>query len=154
MKIESSDNENTFLNYYSILKGFYSPFERLTLAGRLEGEKISGSFPYYRAAYIGGGHSLRGYKSHRFAGDQAVSASAEVRIKITRRRVIFPSDIGTFFYSDGGRVWFEDKSPDDWHITGGAGVYIAPLMRDYVIRFSVARSENDTRIYWDLGFAF
>jgi hemolysin activation/secretion protein len=148
------DNKNAFLNVSALWKGFYSPVRKITLAGRLAAEKLYGDFPYYRAAYIGGGHSLRGYKSHRFAGDQAVSGTAEIRLNVTRRRVIFPSDIGLYLYSDGGKVWYEQESPGDWHITGGAGLYIAPLMRDFTIRASLARADEGTRFYWDLGFAF
>jgi hypothetical protein len=148
------DNKNDFVTISALLKGFYSPLSKITLGGRLATEKIYGTFPYYRAAYIGGGHSLRGFKSRRFAGDQAVSGTAEIRLHVTRQRIIFPSDMGLFIYSDGGRVWYGQESPGKWHITGGAGLYIAPLMRDFTIRASLARSDEGTRFYWDLGFAF
>src|SRR5262249_28109250 len=67
-----------------------------TLALRVGGEKVFGNYPYFEAAYLGGGlggyglfegdDPVRGLSHHRYAGDASVYGGADLRIYISRFR--------------------------------------------------------------------
>src|SRR5437588_6051644 len=55
---------------------------RPTLAVRVAGRKIWGTYPYYEAAYIGGDSTVRGFVEHRFPGDAAVFGNVGLRLSL------------------------------------------------------------------------
>lgn len=148
------DNKNPFIRLKSTNNIYYSPWKSLTIALRGNGEYVKGDYPYYYGAYIGGQETLRGYNLNRFAGDQALSGSFEMRWFISRIRIIFPSDFGLIGLVDVGRVWYEDKSPGGWHNTQGGGFYLAPILKDYTFSLTFAHSKESLLLYWNMGFSF
>ncbi|HUE95686.1 MAG TPA: hypothetical protein VMN39_03455, partial [Longimicrobiaceae bacterium] len=55
-----------------------------TLALRVGGRKVAGTFPYSDAAFLGGAENIRGLREQRFAGNAAVYGNAELRVFLTR----------------------------------------------------------------------
>ena len=123
-------------------------------AARVRGEIISGTFPFYEAAFLGGVSSLRGFPSQRFAGDASLLGSVELRFSIGRWKIIVPTEVGLFLLADAGRVWVDGESPGTWHTDAGGGIWIAPLNRDTILSLSVARSREGFFIGGGIGFGF
>ena len=144
------------------LAGFYSPDDdgRVVLGLRAGGKQTFGDVPYFQAAYLGGSSffsgepTLRGFRAQRFAGEASVFANAEVRVMLGRLKLIVPGDVGVLGFADVGRVFLDGESSKEWHPSGGAGVWFAPLVRTNAISFTVAGSEEDVLVYLRLGFHY
>ena len=79
-----------------------------TLATRVGGQHVWGTFPYYEAALLGGVENVRGLREQRFAGRSSLYGSAEFRATIGRLFLLFPADFGVFGFGDLGRVFQDD----------------------------------------------
>jgi len=90
-------------------------------------KQVFGDFPFHEAAFIGGEPSQRDLPHERFAGDAALYGSVELRVPVVDFAFILPIDIGVYTYGDAGRVFVERESPDGWHNSKGAGVWIGIL---------------------------
>jgi outer membrane protein assembly factor BamA len=125
-----------------------------TLATRVGGKHLWGTFPYYEAAFLGGTRNVRGLREDRYAGRSSLYGSAELRVSLGRFFVIFPANFGLFGFGDLGRVFADDLPSDKWHNAYGGGIWIAPLTRATTFQISLARSEQRTAFYFGLGFAY
>lgn len=125
-----------------------------TAALRIGAEKLWGTFPYYEAAFIGGAHRLRGFRTERFAGDASLYGSAELRTVLGHIGFLVPWDIGVFAFTDVGRVFVSGESIGGWHVSAGGGIWGAPLYRNFTGSFTVARSKEGTTFYVGSGFGF
>lgn len=125
-----------------------------TLAFRIGGQKLYGTFPFFEAAFLGGKSSLRGFRNYRFAGDAAAWGNVDLRFYLKRIWMVFPADFGLFTFADAGRVWVDGESPGDWHTDVGAGIWLAPVRRDFTISVGAGFSNEATQIIAGLGFAF
>jgi len=126
-----------------------------TVALRAGGERLWGTYPFADAAFIGGTKSVRGLPEQRFAGDAALYASGELRVKLARLRVLVPTDVGVFALGDVGRVYRSSETSDTWHAAYGGGLWIAPLRRESTIQVSVARAAaGGTAVHAGVGFAY
>jgi hypothetical protein len=149
------DNDSSFTKGYIDGRFYFTPMREVTFAFRAIGQKVWGTFPYYEAAYLGGRESLRGFRRDRFAGDEAVNGSAEVRLFPVRLNLFFfKTDVGLFFFGDAGRVWLEGESRDGWHTTSGAGICFAPIYRTFTFSIGAGNSSEGTRITAGGGFTF
>ncbi len=151
-------------------KGSAHPFQRITgdvrwylgdtlltdvmLAARVGGEKIFGDFPFQESAFLGGSGSLRGFQAQRFAGDASLFGSVEVRVALTRAKLIVPTGLGVLALGDAGRVWLDGTSEGRWHSDVGGGIWLAPLSRDFLLSLLVATSVDGTCFRAAMGFAF
>ena len=125
------------------------------LALRAGGKRLFGTYPFQEAAYLGGTSSLRGFRPNRFAGDGSVYGSAEIRLTLFKTKGTFPQDWGVFGFSDAGRVYVKNESSNEWHSSGGAGVWVSFLSPAFTLSVSYARSdEKTTGIDFRVGFAF
>jgi hypothetical protein len=124
---------------------------RIVAAGRVGGRKVWGDFPYWEAAFIGGNETVRGYAHQRFAGDASVYGSLELRTPITKLFALLPWEFGLYLLADGGRVFLPGESSDKWHSGYGFGIWGAPVLRQYTMSLAVAKSEEDTRVYFTFG---
>lgn len=122
-----------------------------TLALRAGGERVWGDFPLQYAAFIGGGGSLRGHQSQRYAGDMAAFGSAELRQVLTRAELVTRGDLGVFALADAGRVWFDGDSDGGWHKAYGGGIFFHTLGR--TLSVSYAYGERGV-LYFDFGVPF
>lgn len=124
-----------------------------TLALRVAGKKVWGTFPFQEAVYVGGANTVRGYAENRFAGDAGVYGNAELRIRLTKLHLLVPWDFGVFSLADAGRVFVSGESSDRWHGAAGGGVWFSLLQR--AVTFSVAAAHGEqTRVYFLGGFAY
>jgi hypothetical protein len=124
----------------------------LTLALRTIGESTTGKVPFADFAYIGGPQSVRSYARNRFAGDASVSVNVELRPTLGTVDAIVPSEYGILALVDYGRVFLKGESSNKWHNAVGGGLWIAPLLRDYTMGFSISRSTE--MVSFDILFSF
>lgn len=121
------------------------------LALRVGAERAFGEFPAFEAALIGGRHSLRGYRSDRFAGDVAAFGGMELRVPIDTVEFIVNGELGVFGLVDAARVWFDGESDDGWHTAVGGGLWFSAFER----AFSVAYAKGERgRVYVWQGLPF
>jgi hypothetical protein len=125
-----------------------------TLALRAGGKRVWGRFPYQEAAYIGGNSTVRLGREHRYAGDAAVYAGAELRLFLTKFYLFVPGDFGIFGLGDVGRVYLEGESSDVWHAAAGGGIWASFLSRANTVSLALARSAERTGLYFGVGFGF
>jgi outer membrane protein assembly factor BamA len=126
-----------------------------TLALRAGGRKLWGRYPYFESAFIGGGSTVRLGRINRYAGDASAYGSTELRLSLTRVRVILPATFGVFGLADVGRVFLKGESSDTWHSAAGGGVWLSYLERAYTLSLAVAQSDDErTGIYAQAGFGF
>jgi hypothetical protein len=125
-----------------------------TLALRVAGKKVWGTFPFNESAFLGGPSSLRGYYQQRFAGDASVSSSAELRLTLVRSQGFFPALWGIFGNADAGRVYVDGRSPGGWHTGTGGGVWVGLLDRTSTVSIGITRGSEQTLVYTRLGFPF
>jgi hemolysin activation/secretion protein len=123
------------------------------VALRAGGEKVWGDFPLQYAAFVGGGRSLRGYSSQRYAGDAAAWAGAELRQVLTRAEIVVRGDLGVLALADAGRVWYGGESDGGWHTAYGGGVFFSFMDHAYTASATYAYGEKG-KLYLALGVPF
>ena len=160
------DVEETFGSVRGSAAVYLSPASEKTptLALRAGGQKLFGRYPYFEAAYLGGGlggfgpaagdDPVRGLPRHRYAGDSSLYGSADLRIYVSRFRLILPGTWGILGFADSGRVWLEGEDSNKWHTGYGGGLWFAWLDRANAISATYARSEGRNAFYVHAGFAF
>lgn len=129
----------------------FVPVSRATLAFRASGKRVWGDFPLYDAAFLGGLESLRGFWWNRFAGDASAAGSAELRVPVTRIKLLTRGDLGLIGFTDAGRVWYNGSSVGDWHTSFGGGVWFGSLGQALSVTY--AKGE-ERRINISLGYPF
>lgn len=127
---------------------------RPTLALRVEGKQVFGRYPFHAAAFVGGPATLRGFAIQRFAGDAAVNANAELRLRLGRFFFVLPGEYGVFALADAGRVWLDGERSRRWHAAGGGGLWFAYLDPNNTVTVTAARSDEGTDLYVATGFLF
>jgi hypothetical protein len=125
-----------------------------TLALRVDGKKLWGTFPFQESAFIGGPTSVRGFYQQRFAGDASLSGSAELRLTLARTGGFLPALWGVFGNGDAGRVYVDGRSPGGWHTGAGGGVWVALLDRANTASIGITHSREQTSVRAGFGFGF
>ena len=156
------DVEETYGSIEGSLSGYMSAGEdaRATLAVRVGGKRTIGKTPFFDFAYIGGGRFFsgsatnRGFRTRRFAGRGAVYGNADLRLVLGQAKIIVPGDFGVHGFFDVGRVFVGGDNSDDWHPSGGAGIWFSPLVRTNTISVSTAHSSEATLAYVRFGFPY
>ncbi|MFC2146400.1 BamA/TamA family outer membrane protein, partial [Acidobacteriota bacterium] len=97
----------------------------MTAALRLGGSKTWGDYPFFKAAFLGGGDNLRGYSKKRFSGDAALFGQLEVRAYLGPLKLILPGRIGFHLFSEAGRVFIEGENSEKWHPAYGGGLWMS-----------------------------
>ncbi len=147
--------DETFYRAGIDLRGYlpFSIFNGATLALRSGGEKVWGIYPFYAAAFLGGIENLRGYNRWRFSGDVSVFGQAEVRIWLTKMKVLFKSNFGINLFAETGRVFVDGHSQDSkkWHPSYGGGFWLSYLQETVVVNMYIAVSPD--RFTFSFGFA-
>jgi hemolysin activation/secretion protein len=121
------------------------------LAARVGGAGAFGDFPVFESAFVGGRHSLRGFRSDRFAGDAALFGGAELRVPLGTVPLLVNGELGVFGLADAARVWHSGESPGGWHTGIGAGLWFTALGR--AVSVAYARGESG-RLYAWAGLPF
>ncbi|MGH7530281.1 MAG: BamA/TamA family outer membrane protein [Gemmatimonadales bacterium] len=125
-----------------------------TLALRIGGRKVWGTFPMHEAAYLGGWSTVRGFPEQRFAGHAAVFGNVELRLAVTPFFVILPGELGVFALADAGRVYAAGEQSERWHAGAGGGLWVAFLKRANTVSLAAADGGDGVRLYARAGFAF
>jgi hypothetical protein len=125
-----------------------------TLALRVGGKKVWGTFPFQEAAFIGGRSTVRGFQEQRFAGDASLYGNAELRLYLSNFYLLLPGEFGIFGLGDVGRVYLDGETSDEWHSAFGGGLWFAYLNRRNTLSVSVANSDERTGVYVRAGFMF
>jgi hypothetical protein len=125
-----------------------------TLALKVGGKKVWGTYPFHEAAFLGGWSTLRGFRDQRFAGDAVVYGSVELRLAITQFYLLLPGELGIFGLGDGGRVYLAGEQSDRWHGATGGGLWFNFLNPANTVSVAAADGGDGMRIYVRAGFAF
>jgi hypothetical protein len=150
---EAWDAADDFFGVDGELRG-YIVGKRAMLAARVGGRHVSGEYPWFEAAFIGGSRNLRGYRKSRFGGDSSLYGSLEARLWLLKGRLIAPGRWGLFGLTDAGRVYLEGESSDKWHASYGGGIFFQMFTLNTVLHAAAAHGDDGTRFYVDYGFSF
>ena len=136
-----------------------------TLALRAGGKKVWGNFPFHESAFLGGtgfagsgisSGNLRGFRKNRFAGETALYGNSELRVILTKIKLLVPGEFGLFGAADAGRVIY-DGDPDNadkWHTSIGGGFWLSFLKRRQTMSAAVVKGDDLTGVYLRAGFMF
>jgi hypothetical protein len=117
------------------------------------GKKLWGDFPYFDAAFVGGGNSFRTEHRQRFAGDASAFGSAEVRYPIVDFPLVLPMHLGALGFADAARVYVDGDSPGGWHTAFGGGFWVSALKPGYNLSVLFTNNSN-RRVVLSLGFSY
>lgn len=137
----------------------------VTLALKVGGQKVFGTFPFFESAFIGGKtpfspleaggtSSVRGLPPQRYAGDASLYGGADLFLPFTKASVLVPGQLGVMGFVDVGRVFLDGETSKRWHHGTGGGLFFATPGRRNLVSLSIARSEGNTAFYLRAGFAF
>ena len=136
-----------------------------TLALRVGGKKVWGTFPFHESAFLGGpgftgigvsDSHLRGFRKNRFAGDTSLYGNAELRLVLLPIKLLVPGEFGLFIAADAGRVFFAEDTndADKWHSSIGGGFWLSFLQRRQTLSVAVINGDDLTGVYLRTGFMF
>ena len=156
-KTNLQDVDATF-GYINSNLGFYNALTKdktLVLKTDVRTQfRFGNDYQFYQAANIGGESGLRGYRSERFTGKNAMVASADLRYSfpaITTR--LLPLQFTVFGGGDLGRVWQKGDYSNKWHNDYGGGLRITAAQ--YLSgTFNLFTGEDGTRFSFGLGYNF
>jgi hypothetical protein len=126
----------------------------MTAALRLGGEKTWGDYPFFKAAFLGGGDNLRGYSKKRFSGDAALFGQFEVRAYLGPLKLILPGRLGFHLFSEAGRVFIEGENSEKWHPAYGGGLWMSFANRLLNTSLTIARSPEKFVVYFNLKLMY
>jgi hypothetical protein len=127
---------------------FSTPVEG-SLCLREHGEAVWGRYPYYAAAFLGGGETLRGYYDGRFAGDAAFSIGSELRITVGTIQMVMPTKVGVTGFAETGQVRTRAVGAGLWHASFGGGLWAVPALRDLTMSLLVGCSRESTILLFE-----
>jgi hypothetical protein len=125
-----------------------------TLAFRIGGKRVFGTFPFMEAAFIGDAETVRLGRENRFAGDAAIWGNLELRVRFSELFILVPQHVGALVLFDVGRVFLDGEVSDTWHTAYGGGIWIAPLSQTNTVSVAWAQSRERGGLYLQVGFAF
>lgn len=136
-----------------------------TLALRVGGKKVWGTYPFHEAASLGGPGfaggpesrgALRGFRRDRFAGDASLFSNAELRLALGETVVLLPAEFGVFGAADAGRVFYsgDPEAAGGWHSAAGGGLWVSFFERRQTLSVAVMRGGDLVGVYLRAGFLF
>jgi Omp85 superfamily domain len=137
----------------------------LTIAERVGGKHVFGTYPYFEAAPLGQGglgagalaepeNTLRGYRARRYLGDSSAYSNTDLRLRISRLNILVPGAWGLTAFGDVGRVWLAGETSDTWHTGVGGGIWLSFLANRSVLSVGLAHGKEENLFYLKGGFAF
>ncbi len=154
----------TYTNKIVSAAAYVPVSDKVTLAGRVLGQSMTGSPPLgslYRIdasdrafGGVGGSMSHRGFARHRFLGPHKLISNFDVRYRAAgQRQVVSVSLIG---FVDAGRVFTDGGfrlTTNGMHVGGGSGV-VATIGRAGVLGLSFGVSDDGLRPYVHSRWSF
>lgn len=139
--------------WYGDMRGYLGVGGSRVLALRAQFSHAGGSLPPSEQALLGGGDSLRGYRTGYRAGDSMAAASAEVRVPLSS-----PLSFGRFGvkgFIDTGTVWPSGARLADQRFDHGIGGGVYAGVAAFMIDVDVAWPESGgPRAHVGLGVTF
>lgn len=134
------DGSGYFTTLSSSLATYLTPswWPAMTVATRVGGTTTAGSVPYYQAAFVGGGRTVRGLPQGRYEGDHSLYGNLDLRLRVTQIQFVLPWDFGVLGLADVGRVWVTGEQSSVWHPSFGGGLWAALLDRSLAASLTVA----------------
>jgi hypothetical protein len=114
----------------------------LALRAFLNSDSATGGarVPFYYQETLGGSHTLRGFRNFRFRGEKLLLLQAEYRWEAA------PA-LELVLFADAGRIGSEVSDlTSDMHGSWGGGLRLKAV-DTVLVRFDVARSPEDTRLF-------
>jgi hypothetical protein len=81
-------------------------------------------------------------------------AASNLRARVTQIPFLVPLWAGISGFAETGRVFFDGEQSNRWHNAIGGGVWFSIIKPEYLVSFSLARSEDEVAFYTTLGFMF
>ena len=116
----------------------------LTLALKGGGSWSHNEVPFYDLVYLGQGNNLRGFRRHRFTGENTLFLNSELLWQLFQIQTnIVPVKIGLTGFIDVGRVFVNGENSNKVHAGYGGGFYIVPLQEQFLLKFVTGYSEEE-----------
>ncbi len=136
-----------------------------TLALRAGSKKVWGTFPFYESAFLGGSgfvgsgissDNLRGFRKNRFAGGTSLYGNSELRLVLTKIKLLVSGELGLFGAADAGQVIYDEDldNAGKWHTSIGGGFWLSFLQRQQTLSAAVVKGDDLTGVYLRAGFMF
>jgi len=139
--------------WYGDLRGYVGVGGSRVLALRGQFSHADGSLPPSEQALLGGGDSLRGYRTGYRAGDSMAAASAEVRVPLSSPLNF--GRLGVKGFIDAGTVWPSGARLTDQKFDRGIGGGVYAGVAAFMIDVDVAWPESGgPRAHVGLGVTF
>ena len=146
------DVTETFSTVSASMAGYWQASSRLTLAGRIGGQKVWGAYPWHESAFIGGSDTVRGYGRNRFAGDASLYGNAQAMLNLFRMNFILPMRVGVLGLAETGRVFLKGETSKTWHPAYGAGLYIRVPATGFIFHGLFSRGSEGAHFHVNVGF--
>lgn len=146
--------ESGSVNRYRLdARGYLGLIGQSVLSVRWQYGVSSSTLPSYEKFLLGGASTLRGYRAGSFAGDNVMSATAEVRVPLSSPLGV--SRIGLSFFTDVGSAYDHGTALANTRFRpgGGAGFFI--LASVFKWNFDVGfREGGHARLHFSTGLQF
>lgn len=145
-------NARDFTRYGVDFQAYHDLWRKRILAFRAKFQRIvtdevtGGTIPVYQMSSLGGLDALRGYNRGRFVDNDLITVTLEYRYPIYH---LFDA----FVFVDAGRVYADLTKAEvfeNWKQSFGGGLRIWKS-KGTVAVVQIARSDEDTRLYFELG---
>ena len=146
--------DHAFGGLEGIVAAHLSFSDSLTLAMRIGGKKVFGTYPFHEAAFIGGQTTVKGFPKNRFAGDASLFGNAELRLTLGKAILFVPGEYGILGLADVGRVFLKGETSKKWHPSYGGGFFFTIVDLSTAFSFVVVTSDEWTSVYFSAGFSF
>jgi hypothetical protein len=113
------------------------------------GEYAWGAYPFFEAAFLGGGETVRGLRRWRYAGDAMMFGGVEGATPLGRFPLLMNWRARAHLFADAGRVFLANESSDTWHWAPGIGLSFSAL--DYNLSVSYAHGPSG-QLHVSTGF--
>jgi outer membrane protein assembly factor BamA len=139
--------------FFTDARGYVGLVGATVLALRGQLVRSDAPLPAPEQSLLGGGDSLRGYRTGHRAGDSMAAVSAELRVPINS--ALSFGHFGVKGFVDAGTTWASDTSLSDQRLERGVGggIYFGATV--FMLDLDVAwPEEGKPRVHFGLGLSF
>ncbi|MCB9259137.1 MAG: BamA/TamA family outer membrane protein [Ignavibacteriales bacterium] len=150
------DVEENFIKSKFDLRTYFTTsfLTETTLAIKFNGENIWNKFPFLSAAFLGGENNLLGFRRERFSGEASLYGISQLRMKLSKIKLIINGDFGIHGFADVGKVFVKNDQSKLWHNSYGGGLWLSYLDRTLNFVTTLANSKESLLFYFGMDFSF
>jgi hypothetical protein len=132
----------------------------------LQGPKGGSQIPFYYQSFIGGRMFVRGFRTYRFRGNNALALSAELRQTVWPMNDENTRGLDIHGFGDGGQAWGDNRSnidpvvianddfrSENWRFGVGGG-FTYRHSRAFAVRIELGHSSESNLVYFSLTRGF